>query len=128
MREFNLAEALAGKPVVTAWSAPVEQLKLFNITPTKQMLAGIYEQRISTWEVNGHFTLSHHPSYMDLHMVGEKKKAYILVWKLGRSWATYISDVFFCKLPEAWTVGFKTTSHSGQVKELIAITEVEWEE
>lgn len=83
MRPFNLAEALAGKPVQTRSGVPVTELKHFTGVPQNQpCIVGVLEGVVIYWLADGLFFRG--PSFLcdkDLVMVTTKKSYFYNVWE-----------------------------------------------
>jgi len=92
MKEFNLEEALAGKPVITRNGKEVTKLTKFDVKEG-DCLFGVMDGDVNSWEIDGKVS-SGVMSGFDLFMKSEKKSIWVnvynngkVVW-LGRSYDT----------------------------------------
>lgn len=95
MREFNLHEALSGKPVVTRDGREVTELKIFKgIDNDNPSLVGVLNNGISVWFKNGrYFEEGVNPH--DLFMESEKITKWVNVFRhkiLNYSFDSYAYD------------------------------------
>ena len=83
MKKFNLKEALAGKPVLCRNGELVTQLVEFKNTSAIHSLAGLCDDMIKTWTIDGNYftTGISYPSDWDLFMAPEKKSCWVNVYE-----------------------------------------------
>jgi hypothetical protein len=84
MKEFNLEEALAGKPVLCRNGELVTQIVEFKNTSAIHSLAGLCDDMIKTWTIDGNYFSkgTSFPSDWDLFMAPEKKSIWVNVYTL----------------------------------------------
>ena len=91
MREFNLEEALAGKPVVTRNGHKVDQLKKYDVE-SRFNLYGVLLEEIIAFSESGKYSKPPNVSLeseYDLFMKSEKKEGWINIYAGGRSGCTF---------------------------------------
>ena len=90
MKKFNLEEALAGKPVLCRNGELVTQLVEFKNTSAIHSLAGLCDNMIKTWTIDGNYFSkgNSYPSYWDLFMAPEIKSCWVNVYENshGKLW------------------------------------------
>lgn len=114
MKPFNLDEALAGKPVITADGKPVEEIYYFKKANIGSMrVYAAIEGLILNYYENGRSWTERH-SGIDLFMASEKKSGWINIYNKGGT-----SGEVYTTKEEADRAG---------VSERVACVKVEWEE
>ena len=78
MKEFNLKEALAGKPVITRDGKEVKQLIQFDSETTN--LFGVVDNSLISWYSNGVYS-SEYKSNFDLFMKTENSSIWVNVYE-----------------------------------------------
>jgi hypothetical protein len=83
MKEFNLLQALEGKPVITRDGKKVTQITKFDdVTITKYSICGVVEGSLENWNINGEYNVMKDTiDSLDLFMAEETKTIWINVWK-----------------------------------------------
>ena len=82
MKEFNLKEALAGKPVITRDGKEVKQLTQFDSETSN--LFGVVDNSLISWYNNGVYS-SNYKSNFDLFMDTENVSIWVNVYYDGDS-------------------------------------------
>ena len=82
MKEFNLAEALEGKPLITRDGGVVTEITYFANIKSPYCIAGVCNGSIYTWSIDGEIDVnSDFKNAKDLFMAEEKKSIWVNVWK-----------------------------------------------
>lgn len=131
MRPFNLAEALAGKPVVTRGGHKVTQLTQFPTTYA-YVLAGVLTDgdgraSIDTWTKDGLFTDDPGRNHdFDLFMEVKEKRIWVNLWKNDDHGLPFFHATTHTDLNQA--IAERTISNAGYKKTLITRFEHVYEE
>lgn len=121
---FNLAEALAGKPVVNGRGESVVSFTLYpSIVSTPYVLYGLLRgadgDEVNTYTVDGDYRVSANNEVEDLFMVDpvEDRTGYINVWQNADFFSPVYSNVHY-SLEQAEAE--RTSSCSSKAKKLLA--------
>jgi hypothetical protein len=78
MKDFNLKDALAGKPVITRDGRPVEISSHNPLSKSGRVLIGWVDNEPYTWLINGCNTMNDTESDGDLFMAPSERKEWVV--------------------------------------------------
>lgn len=127
MKEFNLEEAKAGKPVCTRDGKPVriicfdrkDQYNTFPIVALVLKLDG--NEVFHSYTNNGKFMEDTSTSDLDLMMAGKKHEGWVNIYREGYSGDTKVSFAHYSSKEAAIEVGKNNIGYITTIK-------IEWEE
>ena len=121
MKQFNLEEAKAGKPVCTRDGSPVRIIcfdKKHSVYPIIALITCSNEELETTYTNEGHYYSNGEESYNDLFMVGEKHIGYVNIYNIENSKPRLGYDIY----------PTKEEAQNAAAPNVIATIKIEWEE
>lgn len=128
MKPFNLAEALAGKPVVNGYGSPIVSVTHIPAGKTYQLVGVDSVGQITTYTIEGMFNSCEPDSQANLFMAPVEKRVWLNIWLNDDHGVPFIHTGAHDSLLAAIAAGQTTRTLSGNKKKLLQRIEVTWEE